>query len=136
MALTRNFRETIRDRARADSAFRAALLTEATEALITGDAGTARALLRDYINATLGFEALAEATGISSKSLHRMFGAKGNPTLANLAAVLRALENREGLTFAVTAEFSAAVPPSETSTGNRLIGPTGGRRRTEFPTGF
>jgi len=79
-------------------------LTEAAEAIVSGEAAPARALLRDYINATLDFEALADETGISAKSLHRMFSARGNPTLSNLATVLRVLEAHEGLTFAVTAE--------------------------------
>ena len=104
MVLTREFCETVRERAQADPAFRVALLTEAAEAIVTGEADTARALLRDYINATLGFEALAKETGISAKSLHRMFGPKGNPTLSNLTTVLRVLEANEGLTFVVSAE--------------------------------
>ncbi|MDY6981049.1 MAG: transcriptional regulator [Pseudomonadota bacterium] len=104
MALTREFCETVRERAQVDPEFRVALLTEAAEAVVTGDADTARALLRDYINATLGFEALAKETGISAKSLHRMFGPKGNPTLSNLTTVLRVLEANEGLTFVVSAE--------------------------------
>lgn len=105
MALTREFCETVRERAQDDPAFRVALLTEAAEAVVTGEADTARALLRDYINATLGFEALANETRISAKSLHRMFGPKGNPTLSNLTTVLRVLEANEGLTFVVSAEI-------------------------------
>ena len=104
MALTREFSETVRERAQADAAFRVAMLTEAAEAVVTGEAATARALLRNYINATLGFEALANETGISAKSLHRMFGPKGNPTLANLSTVLRVLEASEGLTLEVVAQ--------------------------------
>ncbi|MDZ7662826.1 transcriptional regulator [Thiohalophilus sp.] len=103
MALTREFSETVRERAQTDVEFRVAMLTEAAEAIVTGEAATARALLRDYINATLGFETLADETGISAKSLHRMFGAKGNPTLSNLTTVLRVLEANEGLTFVVRA---------------------------------
>ena len=103
MALSREFRETVRDWAQEAPAFRVALSVAATEALVTGDADIVRTLLRNYINATLGFEILAEEPGIAPKSLHRMFGAKGNPTLANLTAVFRALETREDLTLIVTA---------------------------------
>lgn len=104
MALTREFRETIRERAQRDAAFRVSLLAESARAIIAGEANLARSLLRDYINATLGFEKLAECTGIASKSLQRMFGPKGNPTLANLSRVLKELEEQEGVTMEVTAE--------------------------------
>lgn len=110
MALTRHFRETVRKWAQADAAFRSALLTDATDALLAGEADAARSILRDYINATVGFEALAVETGIAVKSLHRMFGPRGNPTVSNLARVLRALEAREGVTLQVT------VRPLETLT--------------------
>ncbi|MCL5043057.1 MAG: transcriptional regulator [Gammaproteobacteria bacterium] len=97
MALTKAFRETVRARAQQDAGFRRALLTEAESALVQGDGTGARALLRDYINATLGFETLAQASGIAVKSLHRMFGAQGNPTLVNLARVLQILNEHEGI---------------------------------------
>ncbi|EAR23520.1 helix-turn-helix domain-containing transcriptional regulator [Nitrococcus mobilis] len=103
MALTRNFCETVRERAQADAAFRSALLTDAADALLAGEADAARRILRDYINATVGFEALAAETGIAVKSLHRMFGPRGNSTLSSLARVFRALEAREGVTLQATA---------------------------------
>ena len=101
MALTRQFRDTVMQRARQDVAFRTALLSEAAEAMLAGEADTARLMLRDYINATLGFEALATETGIPVKSLHRMFGPRGNPTLGNLSSVLKALETNENISFHV-----------------------------------
>ena len=50
MALTRDFKETVKARVSADPAFRAALLTEAVELLLSGDVATGKAMLRDYIN--------------------------------------------------------------------------------------
>jgi DNA-binding phage protein len=79
MPLTRSFKETVRARVERDPAFRAVLLTEAVEQMLAGDVDTGKAVLRDYINATVGFEGLARATGTPSKSLMRMFGPKGNP---------------------------------------------------------
>lgn len=102
MPLTRAFKDLVKARADRDPAFRAALLAEAVETLLADDHATAKILIRDYINATIGFERLAEATGLRPKSLMRMFGAKGNPTSRNLFAVIRALANAEGLVFAVT----------------------------------
>jgi len=59
MALTRDFRATVRARAERDPAFRVGLLEEALNALLDDDVETGKILLRDYVNATLGFEVLA-----------------------------------------------------------------------------
>lgn len=103
MPLTRSFKETIQARAAIDPAFRQALLTEGVDALISGDLDTGRAVLRDYINATIGFEELAEATGTPSKSLMRMFGPKGNPNARNLFSVIGVLQERAGVSLHVEA---------------------------------
>ena len=55
MALTRDFKATVKARAERDVAFREALLTEAVEQLIAGEVEVGKAVLRDYINATVGF---------------------------------------------------------------------------------
>jgi DNA-binding phage protein len=97
MALTRDFRETIQERAQREPAFRQALLKEGLQLINTGDFATGRAILRNYINATIGFPALAEKTNISSPSLQRMFGPKGNPSAQNLFGVIAALHQAEGV---------------------------------------
>ena len=74
MPLSRSFKETVKARAERDSAFRDALLAEGVGALLAGDLDTGRAILRDYINATVGFKRLAKSTGTPAKSLMRMFG--------------------------------------------------------------
>ena len=101
MALTRDFKETVKVRAERDAAFREALLTEAAEQLIAGEVEVGKAVLRDYINATVGFEKLAKATGTPSKSLMRMFGPKGNPRANNLFAVIGKLQRVSGVRLAV-----------------------------------
>ena len=103
MALTRDFKDTIRARAQADEAFRAAMLMGAVEALLAGDLETGKAVLRDFINATIGFEALAASVGKQSKTLMQMFGAKGNPTAANLFLVIDHLQKATGVRLAVHA---------------------------------
>ena len=103
MALTRDFKETIRERVQADPAFRAALLSEAIELLLSGDVETGRALLRDYINATIGFLELAKKSGLPPKRLMRMFGPSGNPRADNLFAVIRLLQDETGVQIAVKA---------------------------------
>jgi hypothetical protein len=103
MALTKDFKVTIQARAQRDSAFRKALLQEGVECLLAGDVDTGKAVLRDYINATIGFEELSEFFGKSSKSLMRMFGPKGNPQAGNLFAVIGYLQEREGVHLEVKA---------------------------------
>jgi DNA-binding phage protein len=101
MPLTRDFKETIRDRAQRDPRFRKELLREALEAMLSGEIAAAKTILRDYINATVGFAGLAEATRIPSKSLMRMFGPTGNPRAENLFEVVSFLQHREGVRFKV-----------------------------------
>lgn len=48
-------------------------------------------ILRDLVNATVGFEALAEEIHKPAKSLHRMRSKSGNPTMSNISAVLSAI---------------------------------------------
>ena len=103
MALTRSFRQTVRERATRDPEFRCALFQEAALALFNGNVASGRSALRDYINATIGFEALAEVTKTPAKSLMRMFGPKGNPTAANLFAVINALQDKTGVRLEVRA---------------------------------
>jgi DNA-binding phage protein len=102
MVLTREFRETVKDRVNRDPAFREALLQEAVAALIAGDVDTGRALLRDYINATVGFEKLGRATKTSPKSLMRIFGPNGNPQARNLFAALARLQKATGVKLEVS----------------------------------
>jgi len=77
MPLTHDFKETIRARAQSDKDFRRALLREAVECTINGDLETGKAVLRDYVNATVGFRNLEKRTHIPVKSLMRMLGPKG-----------------------------------------------------------
>jgi DNA-binding phage protein len=97
MALTRSFKDTVKARADRDPAFRDALLAEGMDALLAGDVDTGKAILRDYINATIGFEALAKDTGTPAKSLMRMFGPTGNPNASNLFAVIERLQRAAGI---------------------------------------
>jgi len=94
VALTRDFKKTVVARVERDPAFAKELLHEATTLFISGEAETARAILRDLINATLGFERLAKLTDFPSKSLHRMLSPKGNPSMDNLAAIFGAVSRK------------------------------------------
>ncbi len=62
---------------------------------------TGKAVLRDYISATIGFEELGGLTDKSPKSLMRMFGPRGNPRALNLFEIIGRLQRREGLRLEV-----------------------------------
>ena len=109
MAPTRSFRETVARRVREDGSFRAALVEEAAQNILDGDVATAIGPIRDVVNATMGFDALALETGIGKTSLMRMLGSGGNPRAANLGAILRALGKHAGVRVVVHAEPSVEL---------------------------
>ena len=106
MALTRDFKQTVIERVERDPAFAVALLDEAATLFLNGEPETARSILRDLVNATIGFEQLAALTDKPSKSLHRMLSPAGNPSMDNLAAIFLAL--RECLNVDLHARSVAA----------------------------
>jgi DNA-binding phage protein len=103
MPLRRDFRETIKARAERDPEFRRALLTEAVELFLDDDFETGKAVLRNYVNAAIGFQTLAELTEISAQSLMRMLSPAGNPTAQNLFNIVNSLMCNEGVQLKVQA---------------------------------
>ena len=94
MTLTRDFKQTVVERVQRDPEFARALLDEAATLFLNGEPETARVILRDLVNATVGFEQLAMETAKPSKSLHRMLSARGNPSMDNLAAIFGAVRRK------------------------------------------
>lgn len=117
MALTRDFRETVLARVQRDRAFREALLSEAFNAFLDGDPGAGKAMLRDLVNATIGFEGLAQATGKPSKSLHRMLAPRGNPSSENFFAIVRALQDGAGVRLQVISRSQPNARSRRRATG-------------------
>lgn len=103
MALTRSFKQTIAARARRDPRFRQALFTEAINAYLAGDMAEGKAMLRDLVNATVGFEGLAAEIHKPSKSLHRMLAPRGNPSTDNFFTIVSALQKTTRVKLRVTA---------------------------------
>lgn len=101
MPLTRDFKETVQARIARDGAYGRELLREGVECLLAGDLDIGKAILRDYINATIGFEGLSALTHKSSKSLMRMLGPRGNPQARNLFDVIGHLQRAERLRFRI-----------------------------------
>jgi DNA-binding phage protein len=103
MALTRHFKDTVVERVHNDPTFAKALLDEAGSLFLNGEPATARVILRDLVNTTVGFEKLAEETDKPSKSLHWMLSASGNPGMDNLAAIFNSIRKRLGVEIEVHA---------------------------------
>lgn len=101
--MTRNYKHTITDRVQRDPEFAQSLLDEAATLFLNGEPDVARIILRDLVNATLGFEELARETEKPSKSLHRMLSAQGNPSMDNLAAIFGAMRSWLEVDIRVTA---------------------------------
>jgi DNA-binding phage protein len=101
MGQTRSVKETILQRAKSNPEFRAALLGEALELIAENDVRTAKFLIRDYVLASIGFEALAKEIGKKPESIKRMLSIKGNPTINNMAALLSSLKRYEGIQLRV-----------------------------------
>ena len=110
MALTRDFRVSVQARAKRDAAFREALLREAVESLLAGEVALGKELMRDYINATIGFPKLAEQANVHVKTLHQMFGPSGNPTARKLFEIVVCLQTAEGVRFEIRSSRTARTP--------------------------
>ena len=101
MPLSRDFTETVRERARRQPKFRRALLKNAVEVLLSGEVETGKALLRRYVNATVGFKRLARELGKHEKSLMQMLSPAGNPQARNLFGIIEVLQRLEGVEFGI-----------------------------------
>ena len=66
-----------------------------------GDVETGKIIVRDFINATVGFSKLGGVSKRSAKSLLRMLGPGGNPQARNLFAMVAHLRQSEGVRFEV-----------------------------------
>ena len=107
MPLTRDFRETVVEAAQRDPEYRCSLLTRGIGLILSGDpedSVVGKSLVRDYINATIGFKELGLRLEKKPQSLMRMFSAKGNPRLDSLVGVLAILQEYEGIHITVDAE--------------------------------
>lgn len=102
MPLTRDYKETIKERAAKDPNFAVSLMEEAITAFLDGEPEVARVVLRELVNSTIGFEILAAELDKSSKSIHRMLSPQGNPTMDNLTNILVILQNNLNADVKVT----------------------------------
>jgi DNA-binding phage protein len=84
----RDFENSGALRAKNTPAFARTLLQETVVLFINGEPESARLILRDLVNTTVGCEALADEIHKPAKSLHRMLSKSGSPTMANVSTIL------------------------------------------------
>jgi DNA-binding phage protein len=108
MALTRSFRETVMEELR-DKEFRRAFLREAISDMLAGELDSAKTVLREYVNGTVGFVQLGKALGRSPKSLMRMLSQDGNPHARNLLELVAYLQKSDGIVADVRLDDAAAA---------------------------
>ena len=108
-SVTVPFQELVKKRIQREPEFATALLEEALERLVANEVVIAQLLLRDVVNGTIGFQALARATGLMEKSLMRMLSAKGNPQARNLFRIIHALQQLNKVKLAIKASPDAQL---------------------------
>ena len=70
--------------------------------MFTGELDVGKSVLRDYVNATIGFQKLGYLTAKSPTSLMRMLSPQGNPQAKNLFEIIASLQKHEGVRLKVT----------------------------------
>jgi hypothetical protein len=91
MTLTRDAKETVDHRVQEDPEFAVALLDEVVSLLRNGEPETARLLLRDLVNATVGIQGLAIAMAPPSQVLQHRLSVEGKSSMEHLTAILDVL---------------------------------------------
>ena len=94
---TRDFIESVRERAQSDPDFGKALLREAMSCMLNGEPKIGRLLLHDYADAVIGFDDLSRKTGKRPKDLERMLSRDGDPSAGDLLGVIAAIAKHEGI---------------------------------------
>jgi hypothetical protein len=101
MPVAKLFRETVIKRAQNDPEFRIGLITEALNEILEGDIETGKTLLRNYLNVTESIQQIARRINKSDKSIRRMVGPSGNPTLKNFIELVNACKEFEHIKVTV-----------------------------------
>jgi DNA-binding phage protein len=109
MPLTKTFSRTTRPYIQQTPAFRRELLADAVTTMLAGDLDRAKAVLRMYVNGTIGFIPLATQLGQSPKTLMRILSPRGNPQARTLFHLLAHLQRAEGIALIAT-----EAPPMST----------------------
>lgn len=99
--MTKPFDVTLLEQFQRSSEFRTLYLQESLSSMLNGEIDLGKLMLRKYVNGTIGFIALGQALGKSSKTLMQMLGPKGNPHIRNFFEIVAYLQKVEGTVLQV-----------------------------------
>jgi len=99
--LTRDHKEGLIESLTDDPEFARVLLAEAAGIFLNGEADMARLMLQVLVDATVGFDALAETTSIPSDRLREMLSSHADPQMDLVAAIFSAIRTHLGATMLV-----------------------------------
>ena len=105
--LTHDSALTVIERAQSDPEFARALLDEAATLFVNGEPGTARIVLRDLVEATVGFDTLATETSMPIARLRSMLSKAGSPSMDTVASILMVVRTRLGVDLQVHVNAAA-----------------------------
>lgn len=108
MLQTSGFNESIKAQF-AHHIFRRQPLRRAADKMVKGDLETAKAILRAYIQGTVGFAVLGKALAKYPKSLMRMLSPQGDPQARNHCVSFAALQRFDGTVLDVFASAAEEV---------------------------
>ena len=103
MPLTRPFDDTVRERAQWDPVFRAMLLPDAIDLLLSGEVQVGKIALRHAVNSTIGYEKTGVLIGKPPESVKRMLTTEGNPSVDDLFEIIGHICKHEGVRLEVKA---------------------------------
>ena len=78
--------------------------------MLAGETDIGKTMLRDYINATIGFQDLGAEFDNTPESLMRMLSATGNPRTNNLMEIFEYLQQAEGIQLEVSQSNGCQTP--------------------------
>lgn len=115
MPLTIEFKDVFKASIDQDPAFGHELLRGAVQCWLDNDLAAGRAILRNYVNATIGFKQLSRAIGGQEKSLMRMLSPNGSPLASNLFQIIQELQRFNGIHLEVNAISVQTLEQAEAS---------------------
>ncbi len=104
MIRTEHLDESTAQRLLEDPLFAEELLREGLQALVDGEIEMGKSLICDCIEATVGFDNVANDINESPASVRHMFSADGNPNIDNLFDVIVNLQKHGGLSLEVSTQ--------------------------------
>ena len=106
---TRDFKETVRERAQSKPEFREELLKVAASSMLNGEPDVGWIMLRDFVIAAIGVDELSQKTGMPREDLERMVSDEEDPSADELLGIVATIAKYQGVELDVHAERRSHV---------------------------